>query len=406
MDGQTDRKAKDVYVTGAGIISALGVGKQETLEALLKQQSGVKPIRHLTTTRTEFPVGEVKFSNAEMKEMVGFEPEKAAVRSALLGIIAIKEARKQACFEKRDPYARVAFISGITVGGMDQAELHYQDFLNNDSKNAYIELNDCGGCTEQIADFFNCFSLVSTVVTACSSSANAIMLGADLIQENRADIVIAGGCECLSRYHLNGFNTLMILDREICKPFDRDRVGINLGEGAGYVVLESAETAQKRGVQPIGKISGYCNACDAFHQTASSPDGYGAFLAMKGALEHAGLKPEDIDYINAHGTGTPNNDLTEGIAVMNLFGDTIPPLSSLKAYLGHTTSAAGSVEAIISLLAIEHNFLPVNLNFRHPIEEHTFVPITDPKPSRPIRHVLSNSFGFGGNNSAIVLSKT
>jgi 3-oxoacyl-[acyl-carrier-protein] synthase-1 len=197
----------------------------------------------------------------------------------------------------------------------------------------------------------------------------------------------------------------MILDREICKPFDRDRAGINLGEGAGYVVLETAETAQKRGVQAIGKISGYCNACDAFHQTASSPDGLGAFLAMKGALEQAGLTPQEIDHINAHGTGTPNNDLTEGIAVMHLFGDTPPPLSSVKSYLGHTTSAAGSIEAIISLLCMEHNFLPVNLNFSNPIEEHTFTPVTDPNPVRPIRHILSNSFGFGGNNSAIVLSK-
>ncbi|MDR2232363.1 MAG: beta-ketoacyl-[acyl-carrier-protein] synthase family protein, partial [Tannerella sp.] len=268
-----------------------------------------------------------------------------------------------------------------------------------------INLNDCGGATEQIADYFGEFQMVSTVVTACSSSANAIMLGADLIQENRADIVVAGGCECLSKYHVNGFNTLMILDRDVCKPFDRDRAGINLGEGAGYVVLESAETASRRGVRPIGKISGYCNACDAYHQTASSPDGLGAYLAMKGALEHAELRPEDIDYINAHGTGTPNNDLTEGLAVMNLFGDRVPPLSSVKSYLGHTTSAAGSVEAIISLLLMEHNFLPVSLNFHHKIEEHSFLPVTDPIPPRPLRHILSNSFGFGGNNSAIVLSK-
>ena len=405
MTNRTNMKATDIYVTGAGIISAIGNGKQATLEALKNKISGVAPIRYLTTSHTEFPAGEVKYSNPEMKEMLGFLPEDAVVRSALLGIIAVKEALKQAGLENRDSSLRVAFISGITVGGMDQAELIYQDFLENDSKNAYIELNDCGGSTEQIADYFGGFQVVSTVVTACSSSANAIMLGADLIKENRADIVIAGGCECLSRYHLNGFNTLMILDREICKPFDGNRKGINLGEGAGYVVLESSETAHKRGVQTIGKIAGYCNACDAFHQTASSPDGLGAFLAMKGAIEQAGLKPEEIDYINAHGTGTPNNDLTEGIAVMNLFGDHIPPLSSIKSYLGHTTSAAGSVEAIISLLALEHNFLPVNLNFSHPIEEHSFVPVTNPNPSRPIRHVLSNSFGFGGNNSAIVLSK-
>ena len=396
---------KDICITGAGIISALGTGKQATLEALKNRQTGVAPLRYLTTTHTEFPVGEVKYSNAEMKQMLNFRPDDAVVRSALLGIIALKEALAQAGLENRPPSLRVAFISGITVGGMDQAELHYHDFLYNDSKNSFIDLNDCGGATEQIADYFGGFRMVTTVVTACSSSANAIMLGSDLIKENRADIVVAGGCECLSRYHVNGFNTLMILDREICKPFDRDRAGINLGEGAGYVVLESSETAQKRGVQAIGNISGYCNACDAYHQTASSPDGLGAFLAMKGAIEQAGLSPEDIDYINAHGTGTPNNDLTEGIAVMNLFGDRIPPLSSIKSYLGHTTSAAGSIEAIISLLCMEHNFLPVSLNFNNPIEEHTFVPATDPHPTRPIRHVLSNSFGFGGNNSAIVLSK-
>ena len=398
-------KATDIHVTGAGIISALGTGWQATLEALKNRQSGVAPLRYLTTSHSHFPADEVKYSNLEMKEMLNYQPDDAVIRSALLGIIALKEALSQARFENRDPALRVAFISGITVGGMDQAELWYQDFLENDSKNAYIELNDCGGATEQIADYFGEFQMVSTVVTACSSSANAIMLGADLIKENRADMVIAGGCECLSRYHLNGFNTLMILDTEICKPFDRDRTGINLGEGAGYLVLESAEMAQKRGVQSIGRISGYGNACDAFHQTASSPDGLGAFLAMKSALELAGLKPEDIDYINAHGTGTPNNDLTEGIAVMNLFGEHVPPLSSIKSYLGHTTSAAGSVEAIVSLLALKHDFLPVSLNFRHPIEEHSFVPATDPTPPRPLRHILSNSFGFGGNSSAIVLSK-
>ena len=405
MTHQSNMQAKDIYVTGAGIISALGIGKRLTLEALKNKQSGVTPLRYLATTHTEFPAGEVKYSNPEMKQMLNFQPDDAVIRSALLGIIAVKEAIRQAGLEHRDPALRVAFISGITVGGMDQAELHYQDFLHDDSKNAYIDLNDCGGATEQIADYFGGFQIVSTVVTACSSSANAIMLGADLIKENRADIVIAGGCECLSRYHLNGFNTLMILDREICKPFDRDRAGINLGEGAGYLVLESAEMAQKRGAHAMGRISGYCNACDAYHQTASSPDGLGAFLAMKGAVEQAGLIPGDIDYINAHGTGTPNNDLTEGIAVMNLFGDCIPPLSSIKSYLGHTTSAAGSIEAIISLLCIAHNFLPVNLNFSNPIEEHSFVPVTEPSPVRSLHHVLSNSFGFGGNNSAIVLSK-
>jgi 3-oxoacyl-[acyl-carrier-protein] synthase-1 len=197
----------------------------------------------------------------------------------------------------------------------------------------------------------------------------------------------------------------MILDREICRPFDRRRAGINLGEGAGYLVLEPAESVAQRGVQPLGKVSGFCNACDAYHQTASSPDGLGAYLAMKGAIENAGLTPDDIDYINAHGTGTPNNDLTEGLAIMRLFGERIPPVASVKAFTGHTTSAAGSLEAVISLLALQHGFLPVNLNFCEPIEAHSFVPATDPSPGCSLRHILSNSFGFGGNSSAIVFSK-
>lgn len=396
--------SKEVCITGAGVVSALGIGKKKTLDAFLNQRSGVEAMRFLQTSHTEFPVGEVKYSNEELYEMLNIPLSEAYIRSSLLGIPAVAEALRQAKLDDRSTL-NVAFLSGLTVGGMDRTENMYTDFLTNDTHNDYIELNDCGACTEQIADYFGGFRMVSTVVTACSSSANTIMMGVDMIKDGRADIVVAGGTECLSRYHVNGFNTLMILDKEICRPFDRDRAGINLGEGAGYVVLESMESAQKRGVTPIGKVSGYYNACDAFHATASSPDGLGPYLAMKGAVEHAGLKPEDIDYLNAHGTGTPNNDLTEGLAAMRLFGDNVPPVSSIKAYTGHTTSAAGGFEAVVSLLAIEHNFLPVNLNFKNKIEEHSFAPVTNPKPARPIRHVLSNSFGFGGNDSAIVLSK-
>jgi len=395
---------KEVWITGTGVISALGCGKEAMLKAFESRRSGVGKIRHLITEHTEFPAGEVDFSNDELKQMFGIPLSKPFLRSSLLAIPAIGEALKHAGLGL-DKEKEIALLSGITVGGMDQTENFYNDYLTNDSKNAFIEINDDGACTEQIADYFGIFSMVSTIVTACSSSANTIMMGVDMIKEGRADIVVAGGCECLSRYHVNGFNTLMILDTELCKPFDRDRAGINLGEGAGYLVLESPESAIRRGVQPKGKVSGYCNACDAYHATASSPDGYGPYLAMKGAVKSAGLQPADIDFINSHGTGTPNNDLTEGLAVMRLFGDNIPPLSSIKAFTGHTTSAAGSIEAIVSLLAIEHNFLPVNLNYHNRIEELNFEPVTDSSPPRPLRHVLSNSFGFGGNDSAIVFSK-
>jgi 3-oxoacyl-[acyl-carrier-protein] synthase-1 len=396
---------KEVCITGAGVVSALGIGKERTLDALRNQRSGLDRVRFLETMHTGFPVGEVKYSNDELREQLSIPPSEAYIRSSLLAIPAVGEALRQAGLAGERSSRNIAFLSGLTVGGMDQTENMYADFLTNQTKNDYIELNDCGACTEQIADYFGGFRMVSTIVTACSSSANTLMMAADLIRTGRADMVVAGGTECLSRYHVNGFHTLMILDQHACRPFDRDRAGINLGEGAGYLVLESMESARKRGVSPVGKLSGYYNACDAFHATASSPDGLGPYLAMKGAVENAGLKPEDIDYLNAHGTGTPNNDLTEGLAVMRLFGEKTPPLSSIKAYTGHTTSAAGGFEAVVSLLAIEHNFLPVNKNFRHRIEEHSFTPVTHPDPVRPIRHVLSNSFGFGGNDSAIILSK-
>ena len=399
-----NKESIEVYITGAGVFSTIGMNKAGTLDALIRQKTGIEPVKYLQTSHTDLLAGEVKFSDGELREMSDIPLSEAWIRSSLLGIPAVEEALQQANLNDRSAL-QVAFLSGISVGGMDKTELFYSDYLHNDSKNKYIELNDCGACTEQIADYFGGFQMVSTIVTACSSSANAIMMGADMIKTKRADMVVAGGTECLSRYHLNGFNSLMLLDKSVCRPFDRDRSGINLGEGAGYLVLESAESAQRRGVKAIGKISGYCNASDAYHPTATSPDGLGPYLAMKGALEDAGLLPEDIDYINAHGTGTPNNDLTEGLAVMKLFGNKIPPLASVKAYTGHTTSAAGSIEAILSLLALEHNFLPVNLNFKNKIEEHHFVPVTDPNPLRPLKHILSNSFGFGGNNSAIILSK-
>lgn len=348
-------------------------------------------------------MGEVGYSDGELCAMAGVGAGEISTRTSLLGMIALGEALDGAGLQDREGL-RIAFVSGTTVGGMDKSERYYADFLENDTRNGYIASHDCGACTEMTASRFGGFSLVTTISTACSSAANAIILGADMIRSGRADIVVAGGSECLTRFHLNGFRTLMILDREPCRPFDRDRGGINLGEGAAYVVLESAESAAGRGAKPLCRLAGYANTCDAFHQTASSPDGKGAYMAMKQALAEAGLQPGDIDYINAHGTGTGNNDLSEGIAIMKLFGDAVPPVSSTKPFTGHTTSAAGGVEAVISIMALREGFIPVNLNFRNRIGELSFSPATTQEPPRELRHVLSNSFGFGGNDSALIFS--
>ena len=406
-----------------GIVSALGNNVGETLTALQTQKSGIAPLHYLRTSHTEFPVGEVKMTDEEMIALLKIPENKPTTRTSLMGMLAVQEALQNAslpypskggaCFPLLEE-PRVAFISGTTVGGMDKSERFYIDFFENDTKNAYILTHDCGACTEMIADYFGIFSQVDTISTACSSAANAIVLGAELLKSGRADIVVAGGSECITKYHLNGFNTLMILAREPCRPFDAMRTGLNLGEGAAYVVMETAEHFNARHCHcgldpqsPMIALSGYANACDAFHQTASSPDGEGAYLAMKKALEDAQLTTGQIDYINAHGTGTSNNDLSEGVAIMRLFGDNIPPVSSTKSFMGHTTSAAGSIEAVISILALQHNFIPANLNFSEKMPELSFEPVAPQSQitNYELRNVLSNSFGFGGNDTSLIFSK-
>lgn len=392
-----------ILITGAGIVSAIGLNKQEALESLLLRRSGIGPVRYLQTAHTEFPVGEVKLSNSEIRSILGIADTAPTIRTALLGMLALKEALADANMAEQE-MSEAAFISGTTVGGMDKSERYYLDFLATDNYNTYIATHDCGASSELIADHFGRFGFVATPSTACSSAANAIIVGANMIRSGMADIVVAGGSECLTRFHLNGFNSLMILDREPCRPFDAARAGLNLGEGAAYVVLERASSAMKRRVKPLARLDGYGNACDAFHQTASSPDGDGAYIAMQEALTDAGLAPQEIHYINAHGTGTPNNDASESRAMQRLFGGQVPPVSSTKSFTGHTTSASGAIETVICILALQHQFLPVNLHWHHPIEGG-IVPVTDSRPSREIRHVLCNSFGFGGNDSSLVLSK-
>ena len=391
-----------IMITGTGIVSAIGNNMAETLQALLSQQTGVGPMVHLKTNHREFPVGEVKMSNDEMKKRLRIN-EEPTTRTCLMGMLALREALEDAQLTS-EPEPSVALVSGTTVGGMDKSEQYYLDYLDNDSRNDYIKTHDCGATTEMMARHFGLFTLTTSISTACSSAANAVILGANLIRSGVTDIAVVGGSECITKFHLNGFNTLMILDNEQCKPFDAHRAGLNLGEGAAYLVLESAASAKRRKVRVQGVLSGYGNACDAFHQTASSDDGEGAYLAMQKALSLAGLHPSDIDYVNAHGTGTPNNDLSESRALFRVFGEQMPPVSSTKGMTGHTTSASGSVEAAICLLAINHRFLPSNYGWEQQME-NGITPVAKVEHNHELHHVMCNSFGFGGNDSCLIISR-
>ena len=391
----------NIVITGAGIVSAIGIGKAETVQSLLEERTGIAPLRYLHTDNRSFLAGEVKLSDEEMKQRLGISNE-PTTRTSLLGMMALEEALNEAKLWPDSGQHGVAFISGTTVGGMDKSEQYYLDYLGNDSHNDYIHTHDCGSTTELMARHFGIFDMMTTPSTACSSAANAIVMGANLLRSGMVDVAVVGGAECISRFHLNGFNSLMIIDPNQCRPFDADRAGLNLGEGAAYLVMENDEHARRRGAQPLAYLAGFGNACDAFHQTASSDDGEGAFLAMQKALRMAVLQPSDIDYVNAHGTGTPNNDVSESRALRRLFADALPPISSTKGMTGHTTSASGSVEAVICLLALQQSFLPANYGFTTPIPDG-ITPVAHVETGRQLNHVMCNSFGFGGNDTSLIL---
>lgn len=390
-----------IVITGAGIVSAIGCSKEEVTRSLLERRTGIGEMQYLESVHHELPVGEVKMSSEDMKRQLGIDDAKELSRTVLMGMMAVEQALKEARVERKDG-RRIMLVSGTTVGGMDLTERYYGSFFESDEHLDCMKTHDCGSSTRQIAQRFCLFDDSTTLSTACSSSANALMLGARLIETGQADIVVAGGTEALTRFHLNGFNALMILDREQCRPFDDTRAGLNLGEGAAYVVLESETAARERGTEIQAWLSGSGNACDAFHQTASSDNGEGACLAMKEALREAGLAPKDIDYVNAHGTGTPNNDLSEGVALQRVYGAEMPPVSSTKSFTGHATSASGSIETVICLLAMQQGFIPANLGWQHPIEGG-ITPTLGQEGCR-LRHIMCNSFGFGGNDTSLILS--
>lgn len=408
----------NIAITGEGIVSAIGNDKQQVLKSLRTGKSGIGEMKYLPSIHHELPVGEVDLSNDQMKSRLGIPLPKMMSRTALMGMMAIKEALQDAQISKQDALVgkkektslRILLVSGTTVGGMDITEQcfdHLKEKMDEgqtvvSDEVEFLNHHDCGNCTQIMSDYFGIFDDVTTLSTACSSAANAIMLGARLIQAGEADIVVAGGTEALSKFHLNGFNSLMILDHEPCRPFDDTRAGLNLGEGAAFVVLESEKMARLRGRKPHAYLSGYGNACDAFHQTASSENGEGAFLAMKEALEMAHLNPRDIQYVNAHGTGTPNNDQSETISLKRIFGEQMPRVSSTKSFTGHTTSASGSIETVICILAMLNHFVPANLGWKNPMVDG-IVP-TMGEEHADLEHVLCNSFGFGGNDSSLVLS--
>lgn len=396
---------KGVAITGMGIISAIGNNVQENYNALLTANHGISRVENIETIqKNEIMVGEIKRTNEELISQLKLPSNNNYSRTAMLGVIAAKEAIANSGITNIEKY-KTGIVSGTSVGGMDMTEKYYYEYLTEKEPQKYIESHHAGDSTQKIAEQIGIEeSLVTTISTACSSAANAIMFGARLIKSGKLDRVVVGGADCLSKFTINGFKTLMILSDTYSTPFDENRKGLNLGEAAAYLVLESDKVVKAENKKVIGYMKGYGNANDAFHQTASSEHGDGATLAMEKALKVAGLKPSEIDYINAHGTATGNNDLSEGRAILRVFGEKVPEFSSTKAFTGHTLAAAGAIEAVYSILSLQNNVIFPNLNYKTPMKEFSLIPETKLK-EKELKTVLSNSLGFGGNCSTVIFSK-
>lgn len=363
-----------IAITGIGIISALGAGQQINRQQLLAGHSGVGGVRYLPTRHHAYPIGEVPFSNSELAVMAGYEADTTISRNTLIAAVALREAITDTRFpDSPIPY----LINGTTVGGMDKTETYFTEWKKgNYATLHYIRDHRAAVHSQQLAEHFG-IEHVTTVSTACSSALNSIITAVQMLRTGEAQQVIAGGVDAMTRVHLNGFASLGILSQQLCRPFQPDRDGINLGEGAAYLVLETEQSALQRGAHIYGYIAGYANVCDVYHPTASSPDGEGAFNAMSQALEMARVQPGQINYINAHGTATPNNDASEWTAIERLFGKTLPVVESTKPLTGHTTSASGSIEVIFCLMKMAQE---------------------------GYHYAINNAFGFGGNDSSVLLS--
>ncbi|MCF6187785.1 MAG: beta-ketoacyl-[acyl-carrier-protein] synthase family protein [Desulfobulbaceae bacterium] len=369
-----------VYIAGAGLISPLGHGLAATEQALRTNRSAIRPLDLFSLLHgTPLPVGQVNtLDNADSPPRTHRLAGNAAIQ-AMTG-------------SEQPPDA---IVIGTTTGGILTTEQLLRDKVDN--KDLYRQ-HGLGTVAEYLAEELNCDGPVLTVSTACSSGAVAITLAMAMLRRGSYTRILAGGVDSLCRLTYYGFHSLQLVDRNGCRPLDAERRGMAVAEGAGMLLLTT-----EKPVHPLAEVLGAGLSCDAYHPAAPHPEGRGALEAMQAALADAGLDPGDIDYINLHGTGTPENDLAESKAINNLFTDP-PPLSSIKGATGHSLAAAGALEAVVATLAITKNLLPANTGLKQVDPALDLAPLTEPC-DRSVSAVLSNSFGFGGNNGSLVIAQ-
>jgi 3-oxoacyl-(acyl-carrier-protein) synthase len=390
-------------ITGTGIISAAGCGVASVWESIRTSKTSLGLLTLFPSPRfRNYLVGQVR------ENVDGLAGSVRGSRSDKLVWIAAREALATAQLESglgRIHPARVGVMIGATVGGMLGTETFLTTLLReNKHRFGALRFHECASAADLCAKKIGALGPVATLSTACSAGAMAILAAAELVEQGEADVMLVGAGDSLSRLTLNGFGSLLLLDPNGCRPFDARRTGISLGEGAAMLVIEAEETASARGATILARLTGWGASCDAFHATAPQPEGRGAFTAMQRALESGELQPGKIDYVSAHGTATPDNDAMEAKALKRLFGDHVPPFASVKRIFGHTLAASGAIKAVLAVQSLREQTVPGTLGFEIADEKIGLEPVKEIR-AQPVSCILSNSFGFGGNNVALIFEK-
>lgn len=398
---------RQVAITGIGIISALGGSIEETYTSLREGKTGIKMSNPFSLPDYDMMLGVV--SEDTLARACDKYNIKGEDNSELFLLCSLEEAIENAGLKDYDNKGcllnqeRMGVIIGTILGGIQSYEL----FLGGSVDTQRLRSYPLFVLTQKVADRAGCRGKRQTVSTACSSSTIAIGLAYEEIRRGQADIVIAGGVDTLSRLTITGFESLQASSRELCRPFDKNRQGLNLGEGAAVLILEELSHAKRRKCPHIyAEVCGFGSRADAVHITAPDRFGRGLTATIREALLDAALDITEIDYINMHGTATQYNDAMEITAIMNIFGELAHsiPLTSTKSLTGHCLGAAGAIEAVISVLSLWHGFIPPTVNFHEP-DDGLEIAVAKTCICRELNTCMSLNAGFGGNNAAIILKK-
>ncbi|MFC1668396.1 beta-ketoacyl-[acyl-carrier-protein] synthase family protein [Chlamydiota bacterium] len=414
MSAFVQRREREVVVTGLGVVSSIGIGKDEFWKNLTRGKLGFSKISSFDTSlynrKRGGEVPDFDLNKFISRRAFGFKKDDVSHlgRASQLALASAQLAIKDSVLSLEHINKYIGIYTGTCVGEAQEIE-HYDDnVLSGDQiliSEEFVKRISCARLSNVISNYYQFNGPSITITTACAAGSNAITMAYDAIMEGDFDIALAGGADPFSRYFFSGFYAVKALAEDVPRPFDSNRDGLILGEGSAFLVLESLDHAVKRKAPIYARIAGYGLSCDAYHMTVPHPHSNGIIQAMESALDHAQLYPEDIDYINAHGTATRHNDRSEARAIASVFGTIEVPVSSTKSMIGHTLGAASAIESVVTILTITNDVIPPTMNHTDVDPECPLHIIANKAKKSSVNIAMNNAFGFGGNNTIVIFKK-